>query len=352
MIYSLCTMASLPQELLNIILQYAQSDFLATWIQTNKDAANILSYIQTLDLGGSNIDIKGLRVLAQYCISLTSLNLSSCKIDSLPLLTHNLSSLDLTASNVTDLNNLASLTNLTYLDLTYSKSKEFRSLQSLTNLTSLYMHGCTKFSKIQLLPTQLTSLYISKTNVRNIRRLASFTNLTSLDLGINKVRDILSLASLTNLTSLDLDSTTVRDIGSLASLTNLTSLDLSACRINDIQSLGSLTNLTSLDLNRTNVTDLRNLASFTNLTSLRFRSGSNIVYGPGWTALTSLDRSYSRISDAEIERIIALPRLVSLNLEDCTISPKSIEQIRALRLASLNLEKCIISPQSRNNLRF
>ncbi|MEH1805093.1 leucine-rich repeat domain-containing protein [Nostoc sp.] len=168
-----------------------------------------------------------------------------------------------------DLNSLSKLTNLTSLYLSGTEVSNVSALANLTNLTELNLSR-TQVSDISVLAnlTNLAQLDISNTQVSNISVLADLTNLTVLGLFLTKVSDVSVLANLTNLTELYLCRTQVRDVLALTKLTNLKELDISQTQVSDISSLANLTNLTLLNLSNTQVSDVSPLANLINLTEL------------------------------------------------------------------------------------
>ena len=91
--------------------------------------------------------------------------------------------------------------------------------------------------------SSLTALFLTDTQIGDIKPLASLTNLTFLNLINNQIGDIKPLASLTNLTQLNLNNNKISDIKPLVSLTKLEFLYLKNNLLNDIKPLVSLTNL-------------------------------------------------------------------------------------------------------------
>ncbi|HLP89565.1 MAG TPA: leucine-rich repeat domain-containing protein [Nostocaceae cyanobacterium] len=139
---------------------------------------------------------------------------------------------------------LLKLTNLTLLNLSGTQVSDVSPLANLTNLTRLSLWG-TQVSDVSPLAnlTKLTQLYLSRTQVSDVSPLAKLTKLTLLDLSGTQVSDVSPLANLTNLTWLDLTVTQVRDVSPLANLTNLTRLDLWETQVSDVSPLANLTKL-------------------------------------------------------------------------------------------------------------
>ena len=98
------------------------------------------------------------------------------------------------------------LNNLTALDISRSQITDLSPLTSLTNLSEVNLGG-----------NQLTDL----------SPLAGLSNLTRLDLYMNQVADVSPLADLNNLTALEIHFNQIEDLTPLAGLVELKQLDLS-----------------------------------------------------------------------------------------------------------------------------
>jgi hypothetical protein len=162
-----------------------------------------------------------------------------------------LTDLDASAKNVTDLTGMEYATNLTTLNLAYNQISD---ISPLTNLTSL------------------TTLNLVNNQISDILPLASLTTLTWLWLHDNQISDISPLANLTTLTGLGLNRNQIGDISPLAGLTTLTWLWLAHNQIGDISPLASLTGLTILWLHDNQISDISPLADLTSLTELGLHS--------------------------------------------------------------------------------
>jgi hypothetical protein len=199
----------------------------------------------------------------------------------------NLTLLNLSQTQVSDVSALANLTSLTTLYLGRTHVSDISALANLTSLTTLHLGG-TQVSDVSALAnlTNLTTLYLGGTHVSDISALANLTNLTRLDLWGTQVSDISALANLTHLTKLDLELTQVNNISALANLTSLSTLDLGGTQVSDISALANLKTLTTLILQGTEVSDISALANLTNLTTLHL-GGTNVS---DFSALANLAR--------------------------------------------------------------
>ena len=169
-----------------------------------------------------------------------------------------LSWLELTDTQVSD---LLPLVNLTKLELLYAARTKIRDLAPLANLTMLEMLSVITTQVDDLTPladlTALRSLYASETQVSNLTPLADLHALKNLALGRTNVIDITPLLGLTSLEWLAIYDTQISNFAPLANLTKLKSLYLGQTKIGELGSLANKTELESLSLDFTEVSDLR-----------------------------------------------------------------------------------------------
>ena len=202
--------------------------------------------------------------------SLKNLGISNNAINDLSPLTGmtNLETLSLFSNVINDLSPLTGMTKLTLLHLGHNEISVLTPLTGLTSLRSLDLSNSpliTDFAPLSEL-SNLETLSLSYSRIRDISSLAVLNNITSLELSGNEIRDLTPLSSLTNLGRLSLNSNqSISDFTPISELINLTSLDLTNTGIADISLLADLTSLTSLSLNRNRITDLTPLADLTNL---------------------------------------------------------------------------------------
>ncbi|MEG3840661.1 leucine-rich repeat domain-containing protein [Microcoleus sp. herbarium14] len=214
----------------------------------------------------------------------------------------NLTKLNLSTNQITDITPLSRLTNLTELHLYNNQISDLTGLSALINLTELEL----QFNQI----TDITGL-------------SALTNLTELSLSNNQITDISSLSALTNLTKIGTRGNQISDITSLSALINLTELELQFNQITDITGLSALTNLTELHLENNQITDITGLSALTNLTELHLENNQI-------TDITSLSRltklSYIKLYNNQITDL-NLP--IELTQKYLTLSTKPIDSQRA-----------------------
>ncbi len=242
-------------------------------------------------------DLEGI----QFAVNLTDLDLSLGNFSDITLLggLTELRSLNLERVDVDDLAPLANLTNLTTLFVGGSDVSDLAPLANLTNLTTLFVGGggVSDLTPLANL-TNLTSLLVSGDDLGDLTPLAGLTRLVRLEIPSSNVGDLAPLANLTALEALFLRGNRVRNVGPLADLTSLLTLDLSNNAVRDVAPLADL-NVTSLDLSGNRISSLDPLGSLTGLTSLQlFDAGiSDIAALESLTELEILDLSGNAISD-------------------------------------------------------
>ena len=172
-------------------------------------------------------------------------------------------------TSIQDLTGLEFAKNLTTLDLSSNEISDVSPLAGLVSLTSLNLesNGVSDVSPLADL-TSLTSLRLQNNEISDVSPLAGLKNLTFLELSYNKISDLSPLAELKNLTTLRLQHSQISDVSPLAGLVNLASVNLSSNEISDVSPLAGLVSLTSLNLGYNEISDVSPLAGLTNLTSL------------------------------------------------------------------------------------
>ncbi len=234
-----------------------------------------LDFVELTYLDGSERNITDLTGL-EYATSLTELGLTYNQISDISPLTNliSLTTVDLWFNQITDISPLADLTNLTTLNLVNNQIIDISPLANLTSLTGLWLHD-NQISDISPLAnlTTLTGLGLNRNQIGDISPLAGLTNLTlGLWLAHNQISDISPLANLTSLTELYLGSNQISDISPLANLTSLARLELADNGISYISPLADLNSLTRLYLWDNQISDISPLANLTSLTELDLHS--------------------------------------------------------------------------------
>lgn len=221
--------------------------------------------------------------------NLQSLTLTRLDAENFDLSSTQLTSLDLSRTNLDHFEFLANLPNLESLVVS-SAAMDDESLAyvgNLTALTNLTLESST-FTSVDALAglTNLVSLRILYTDATDASAFANLTALESLNLQGMEIEDHSFLSNLTNLQYLNLYDSTLDDsswafIGGTA-FPNMTSLTVGRNPISDLSVLSpvNLPQLAEMNLNYTHVTDVTPLYGFTTLTSLRIgssRSAEEII---------------------------------------------------------------------------
>ena len=145
---------------------------------------------------------------------------------------------------------------LTVLDATDSQITDVTGLEHAINLTWLGLGG-NEIGNLHPLAglNQLETLYVWVNPISDISPLANLTQLRALDLGGCQISDIMPLAILIRLRFLNLRLNSIEDITPLENLKELTELSLSHNRIVDISPLRSLTKLEKLWIQSNKIID-------------------------------------------------------------------------------------------------
>jgi internalin A len=175
---------------------------------TENDLVN-LSTVQ-----GTGMEISDLSGL-EKCLSLASLDLAKNRIKDLTLLKGlaKIQYLHLADNQIEDVSPLAEIKALQYLELSNNRVKDLKPLSGLTNMASLYLSGNLITDVKPLLEMRrLSSLYLDDNKVKNIDGLDRLKGLSSLSLKNNGLSDIAPLEALNNLYYLFLEGNRIRDL--------------------------------------------------------------------------------------------------------------------------------------------
>lgn len=238
-------------------------------IRLNKNKQVIALVLCGCEIGNLTRIISPLRDLKQ----LTSLDLSETEIKELPILKDlsQLSQLDLSFNKIKDISPIKDLSNITKLDLSDNQVRELSSLKNLNNLNTLYLGGnqIKNISPLKNL-SNLAVLHLSYNKINDLSPLKHLNNLIDLSIINNHLNsiNILSLKNLSKLIKLDLSSNQITELSCLDNLSNLVTLVLKDNKISDISSLKNLNTLTYLDLSYNEISDISPLKNLNILNSL------------------------------------------------------------------------------------
>lgn len=200
---------------------------------------------------------------------LREVDLSGTNVENLDFLTgaENLISLNLENTNVSDLSPIALLTEITCLNLSGSQVKSFATELNCLGLKELYLDGCGLTSSDGLGDyVALRKLDLgdnSLTDVSFIDKIAP--NLELLDLGGNDitVSDLAFLQNANNMDHLEIDSIDLSEcqLSYLVNMMKLSTLDARNCHLTDISGLQNCTKLKCILLSFNEINDVSALAS-------------------------------------------------------------------------------------------
>ena len=306
---------SQPPELIIVEVTFADPNLEAAVrdaiaIPTGPIYSSDLSELTYLDASEKNItDLTGL----EYATSLTSLGLAYNQIGDISPLANliSLTTVDLWFNQITDISPLANLTSLTTLNLVNNQISDVSPLASLSSLTGLWLLD-NQISNISPLAglTNLTGLGLNRNQISDISPLANLTNLTlGLWLAHNQISDISPLANLTSLTGLWLADNQISDISPLANLTSLTELYLGSNQVSDISPLANLTSLAILELGDNGISHISSLVDLTSLTELylwdnQISDIESLVNNPGLSQGDTVDLRNNPLSDTAVNTYI------------------------------------------------
>ena len=300
-----------------------------------------LNEISRIDASGSNItDLTGLE------------------------LCHNLINLDLSHNQISGITSLAGLISLTDLDLDNNQISDISPLTDLINLINLNLVGnqltanadsiihTFKEAGTTVIHDEIPEI-IPDANLRHkieqalgkysgdpISHLELAELSQSLDASGAGITDLSGLQHCTNLTSLNLKNNQIDDITLLTNLSNLTQLELSGNNISDLSSLSRLTTLNQLELEDNSLTSIGDLKDLVQLQVLRLDKNqiTEISSLSGLNQLIELSLSGNQIVD--ISSLSRLTDLAKLHLyENEIIDLRPISDLTDLTRLSLSDNK-------------
>ena len=214
-----------------------------------------------------------------------------------------LTEVDASESQITDLTGLEHATNVTWLKLGVNEIRDISPLAGLIRLEALwiFVNPLSDISPLANL-VNLKTLDLGVCQITNIRPLANLRNLEILRLDNNGlIEDIAPLSNLMMLTELGLTENRIADISSLANLRNLEILRLNYNQIQDITPLANLRNLTELWMTGNQIVDVRPLENLTTLKELRIQNN------PAITDYSPLDALSLSLSHFEYDEFCVFP---------------------------------------------
>ncbi len=242
------------------------SELIALYLGSNSltsvAGAEKLEKLETLEVSSNKLEsIPSFKADSK----LTNLSLSSNKLKKLELNLNNLKSLYADGNEIAEIAVTAPV--LETLNLSDNKLAALDGLKDLTTVETLDLSGNNSISDLTPIAgmTKLTGLGLTFTDKNPANELVSLealkdmTELETLTISYTGIKDITPLASLTKLTALTLNNSGVTSTAALEKLSKLTTIDLSANKIQDVSGLKNKKELTSLNLSDNMIKDLTDL---------------------------------------------------------------------------------------------
>lgn len=200
-----------------------------------------------------------------------------------------------------------------------NRSGRIRSLAGLDQLPNLSIldlsvNQITDVAPLRQAP-QLTSLKLTSNQVSDLAPLAGLPQLRNLGLSYNQITDLTPLTGLTGLATLGLTNNHITDLAPLAGLVALTELDVSRNQITDVEPLAGLSVLDRLTMNDNRVAALTPLTALHALTMLNIANNrvQNIAALAGLAKVDELWLGGNPVSD--LRPLSRMPALQGLDLE-------------------------------------
>lgn len=231
----------------------------------------------------------------------------------------------------TDLLLLKNLKNLTRVNLSLNQVSQLKSLKDLDKLTRLNLHknSITEITPLKEL-ANLTHLNLQDNQIAELRPLKELRNIQALNLQANQISELKYLAGLSGLSGLNLSSNQIKDLSPLKELKQLVSLNLSSNQIVELDALQKFSELVELDLRFNQIANIAPLKNIKKIIQLYLSSNSISAIEP----LSGLnDLAYLYLSSNQIVDISAVEELK--NLLELDLRSNKIANIQALE----NLKK-------------
>lgn len=290
----------------------------------------------------------GTEVTQQNIQNITSLNLSYENVTNLKGLEYatNLQSLDLSGSNISDLTPLQNLHQLIFLNLRLNKAStppdlapiENLKLQSLNLLADDYGNYVSRIMPIRNMTT-LSSLELGDNALNDLNIIQNLKNLTYLSLSQNNLQNLDGLSQISNIETLRLGYNKLSNIDQLSKMKHLKYLSLGDNSVSDLTPLKNISTLQELALSQMSLTNtnLNSLSNLSNLTKLSIDFNDKITSLTALTNLTNLQQlDFSKTSVSDLSPVSSLKNLTNLSFSNASVS--DISPLRSLNnLTTLNM---------------
>ncbi len=278
-------------------------------------------------------------------LELKNKHLTSTDLDGLELFS-NVSVIDLSNNNITDVSILTNFKRLYSINLSNNKVTDISALKDLENLGNINLSGNNNVTGYE----QLNNLYqidLSNTNLINLNDISNNENLYELDLSNNTQLDYNNLKLPKSISYLVLDNTNFTN-NNLSDLKNLYSLSIKNNKLKDLNSLGNIKSLTSLDVSNNEITDFSALSGIFGKSDNEDAIAEDEDYG--YYGYTSLIAKENNISDISIINNIKVDSIDLSNNKITDLSSFDNSKIKMIRLSYNKIEKGIKSLKNVNTI--
>lgn len=287
-----------------------------------------LTKLKRLNLSNTQIaDIEALSGLT----GLTQLELRDNKIADIQVLSamKDLEILDLGNTGITDIGAIRGHVRMRELDLRHNGIRDLSPLEGFTALTYLNLHSNVHLDSVAPLTdfTDLETLILRNVPIRDQAGvLQGMKKLKVLNLTQTGITDIAALSGAVQLTQLEMADNGIRDISALAGMKGLEVLDLGNNKIESVVALEDHVRILVLDLRENEISDIGPLEGLGSLKYLNLHSNNTIAsIGPiaGFTNLETLILKHVPIGE-QYPVFEGLKKLKRVNVENTGILDETV----------------------------
>ena len=271
-----------------------------------------------------------------YSLELNNKNLTSNDLDELEIFS-NVSVIDLSDNNITDVSALTNLKRLYSINLNNNKVTDVSALKDLENLGSISLSGNENVSGYEQL-NNIYQLNLSNTNLITLNDISNNEKLQQLNLSNNTQLDYTDLILPKNISYLVLDNTNFTSYD-FSGLNKLYSLSIKNNKLKNLNLSENIKSLTSLDISNNEITDLSTLSKIFGRSDDEDAIAEDEDYG--YYEYTSLIAKENNISDISIINNINVDSVDLSNNEITDLSRFNNKKIKMIRLSYNKIEKGI-----------
>lgn len=334
-------------------------------ISNNQNVVGVeqINNISTLDISGCNItdlsklqgceklvslkvaNTPGIKEIQNLPENLNELDISNCNIDEIPVLKNNIYSLNISKNNITTLEGVQNYKNLNYIDISENPIKDWTSLKV--------------FSKENLNPNEygegdVTKIVANNCSIEDITIFNGINIPVMLELKDNNIENVSELRN-KNIYSINLSNN--KNLKGLEGLSNIQTVFLNNCNISDINEVLKLEKVIYLSLENNNLTDISDISKLKNISNISLAGNKELRGTIKSETLYSLNVSDCNLKDDfELSKI---PNLSNLNIsknKDINDVPKMTKNLQSeyitLILDELNFEEWEEIKQQKENINI